>query len=95
MMLTKENRKSLPALYSTRKIEDPIAQVKFFTPWSSWTWYITEFDGEDTMFGLVVNGDERELGYVSFSELISVVGPYGLKVERDRWFSPTPLSKCR
>jgi hypothetical protein len=29
---------------------------------SSWTWYSTEFDGEDLFFGLVV-GFETELGY--------------------------------
>ena len=88
-LLTKEIREQLPALYSNEDVEDPKAIVKFFTPFSNWTWYATEFDGEDTFFGLV-DGFDRELGYFSLSELESLGG----KVERDAWFDPTPLSKC-
>jgi len=69
-----------------------MAQVKFFTPDSSWTWYATEFDGEDIFFGLVV-GQEVELGYFSLSELLSVRGPLGLPVERDLYFVPKPLNE--
>jgi hypothetical protein len=35
--------------------------VKYFTPDSNWTWYASEFDGEDTFFGPVA-GFEVELG---------------------------------
>ena len=38
-----------------------IAIVKFFTPDSNWIWYASEFNGEDTFFGLV-DGFEKELG---------------------------------
>jgi hypothetical protein len=88
-LLTKEIREQLPFLYTNEDVEDPIAIVKFFTPFSNWTWYATEFDGKDTFFGLV-DGFDRELGYFSLSELESLGG----KVERDSWFDPTPLSKC-
>ena len=87
-LLTKENREALPPLYTNEDKEDPNAIVKFFTPFSSWTWYATEFDGKDTFFGLV-DGPEKELGYFSLSELESL----GPKIERDQWFKPTPLSK--
>tara|TARA_B100000131_G_scaffold10139_1_gene10685 strand:+ start:3807 stop:4094 length:288 start_codon:yes stop_codon:yes gene_type:complete len=93
-LLTKELRAKLPPLYSTEKDKDPTAVVKFFTPDSSWTWYATEFDGEDRFFGLV-DGFDKELGYFSLSELASARGPLGLPIERDRWFSPKPLSECR
>ncbi len=43
-------------------------------------------------FGLV-HGLEKELGYFSLSELESAVGPLGLKIERDLYFAPAPLSK--
>lgn len=91
-LLTEELRRRLPALYSTETDRDPIAQAKFFTPWSNWTWYVTEFDGEDTFFGLV-DGLERELGYFSLSELESILGPAGLTIERDLHFKPTPLGR--
>jgi len=82
----------LPPLYSTENDPDPVARVKFFTPWSNWTWYATEFDGEDTFFGYV-EGLEKELGYFSLRELQSASGPVGLKIERDIHFRPTPLSE--
>lgn len=47
-LLTKELRRRLPPLYATESVKDPVAQVKFFTPWAGWTWYATEFDGVDT-----------------------------------------------
>ena len=93
-LLTKELRAKLPPLYSTEKDEDPTAVAKFFTPDSNWTWYATEFDGEDRFFGLV-DGFDKELGYFSLAELASARGPLGLPIERDRWFSPKPLSECR
>ncbi len=30
----------LPALYSQEGIADPTVRAKFFTPDSSWTWYV-------------------------------------------------------
>ena len=42
-------------------------------------------------FGLV-QGLENELGYFNLHELQALRGPAGLKVERDRWFDPCPLS---
>jgi len=94
-LLTQENRKALPALYSTDgQGDDAIAQVKFFTPDSSWTWYATEFDGEDEFFGLV-QGFESELGYFSLSELESVRGALGLPIERDMYFTPTRLGDLK
>jgi hypothetical protein len=93
-LLTKEIRERLPTLGATEHMSDPEAQVKFFTPWTSWTWYGVEFDGEDTFFGLVYGLDE-ELGYFSLSELESARGPYGLRIERDIGFKPTRLSEVR
>ncbi len=86
LLLTKELRKKLPKLYANEeKGLQALALVKFFTPDSSWTWYASEFDGEDLLFGLVV-GLCPELGYFSLSELQKVRGKLGLPVERDLWF---------
>lgn len=94
-LLTEEIRRSLPPLYSTEEQGDSaIVRAKFFTPTSSWTWYAIEFDGDDLFFGLV-DGFEKEMGYFSLSELESVVGPYGLGIERDLHFKPCPLRDIR
>ena len=91
-LLTESIRRQLPPIYATEKMPDPIAWVKFFTPYARWTWYTTEFDGQDTFFGLV-QGLEEELGYFSLTELLSARGPYDMRIERDLQFQPTPLSK--
>ena len=93
-LLTKEIRTKLPPLGSTDRLphDQVVVQAKFFTPDSSWTWFATEFDGEDTLFGLV-SGFEVEMGHFSLTELEATRGPWGLPIERDLWFKPTPLSQ--
>lgn len=93
-LLTKEIRKQLPPLYANEEVPDPMVVVKFFDPQSGWTWFATEFDGEDTFFGLTV-GHEAELGYFSLGELQSYKGRFGLGIERDLHFRPKPLSEIR
>ncbi|MCP4543364.1 MAG: DUF2958 domain-containing protein [Chloroflexi bacterium] len=83
---------NVPQRYATEKQDAPLAIIRLFTPDSSWTWYITEYDGDDTLFGLVV-GMETEIGYISLSELQSVTGPRGLRIERDLWFKPVPITE--
>jgi hypothetical protein len=84
-------RRSLPGLGATEHEKDPLVRVKFFYPDFSWTWYAIEFDGDDLFFGLV-DGFERELGYFRLSELMRTRGRMGMEIERDRSFTPTPLS---
>jgi len=93
-LVTEELRKKIPPLYSQEKVKDPIAHAKYFTPDSSWTWYVIEFDGKDTFFGYV-NGIYPEMGYFSLSELETVRGPLGLKIERDSYWEPKPLSEVQ
>lgn len=89
-----EVREKIPRLYATENVADPTVWVKLFTPDSSWTWFITEYDGEDLCFGLV-KGHETELGYFSLAEIAAVRGPLNLRIERDFWFEPKPLSVVR
>lgn len=92
-LLPKEIREKLPPLYANEELGlDALAQVKFFTPDAQWTWYASEFDGEDIFFGLV-SGFEVELGYFALSELESVRGPMGLPIERDLYFEPKTLKE--
>lgn len=91
-LLTKALRAKVPTLYETEHLEpeDKMIHAKFFTPWSNWTWYLIEFDGEDRCFGFV-KGHDAEFGYFSLKELEALEGPWGLKVERDKWFTPTEV----
>jgi hypothetical protein len=92
-LLDSQSREKLPRLYENEEIGlDAKALVKFFTPDSNWTWYASEFDGEDIFFGLV-SGFELELGYFSLSEMQSVRGPLGLPIERDLHFKTRTLQE--
>lgn len=96
-LLTGELRKRLPCLYETENMpscRELMAQVKFFSPDSGWTWYAIEFDGEDIFFGYV-EGLEKEFGYFSLKELEGIRGPWGLRIERDLYFRPTPIREIR
>ncbi len=92
-LLTEELRASLPPLYAQDGNKNPIVHVKFFTPDSSWTWFITEGGAEEDdflFFGYVI-GLEEEWGYSALSELESVRGPLKLPIERDLYFKPGPF----
>ena len=92
-LMTQEIRDKFKAVGSQEKKElgEQIVIVKFFDPTGSWTWYATEFDGEDIFFGLV-DGFELEWGTFSLSEMQSVKGRFGLGIERDLYFG-MPLMK--
>ena len=97
-LMTKEIEKKIPALYSQdgKDPKDVRIAVKFFTPWSNWTWFATEGqkteDGDWLFFGMV-HGHEKELGYFNLRELQSVNGPFGLKIERDMYYGEHTLDE--
>jgi hypothetical protein len=108
-LLDAANRAKLPPLHSGEALGlNALAQVKFFTPDSNWTWYASEgspidansyMDTEDEkvdflFFGLVI-GFEIEFGYFSLAELSSVRGGLGLPIERDKFFQPTTLRELK
>ena len=85
----------LPALGATENEAAPVVRVKLFTPDSSWTWYLLEYDpATDEAFGLVV-GQETELGYFSLQELRDARGRLGLRIERDLYWAPRPIKEVR
>lgn len=89
-LLTKELAEALPRLYSGEEtpLAEKVVAIKFFSPYSNWTWYVLEGDpvireeegpngeppGElvDYTFFAWVEGFEAELGYVALSELEEV-----------------------
>jgi hypothetical protein len=99
MTLLPENiRPLIPALYSGEQLTEEEqgnrnVHVKFFTPWTNWTWYVLEGqeqDGDFLFFGYV-EGFENEFGYFSLRELESAKGPFGLSIERDLYWTPRPI----
>ena len=86
-LLTKALEKKLPAL----RTGSNKAYVKWFTPWTNWTWFVMEYDPETgDCYGLV-DGLEKEFGYFNIKEIEKQRGPFGLKIERDQWFETTEV----
>ena len=85
---------SMPLLYSQDGLGgEAIVHAKFFTPWSDWTWYATEYDPVERIFFGFVVGFESELGYFSLDEMEAIRGPLGLEIERDLHWPPRPLKE--
>ncbi len=95
-LLTKDLKRKIPKFYETEgiELEDKLIYTKLFTPWTNWTWYIIEFDGDDQCFGFV-EGLDAEFGYFSLKELAGIEGPFGLRVERDRYFELRTFGEIR
>lgn len=93
-LLTEKIRRLLPALGATSELprEQVRVPLKLFDPSGRGTWYITEFDGTDTMFGFCrspLGPDCDELGYVSLAEVQAVRNRFRLGIERDIHWDPT------
>ena len=96
-LMTAEIRKRIPGLYTQEGETDPIVQVKFFCPYSNWTWYATEFCPHDERFFGWVEGMENEWGYFMLQELAEATQYKNFRVpaiERDMHFTPCRLSEC-
>ena len=97
-LMTKEIESQMPKLYETENIKNKMAMVKYFNPCGAQTWYGIEYDKEDRLFYGYVDfyGDGfGEYGYFSLDELESVKLPFGLGIERDLYFNPTPMSNIK
>lgn len=92
-LLTAGDLARLPPLYATETavLADKVAQVKLFTPWAGWTWYLIEYDPAPRLAWGWVIGLEQEAGYVSIDEIEAIRGPGDLRIERDLHFRPARL----
>ena len=97
-LLTKELMDKLPKLYSQENVKDPMVIVKFFNPVGRGNWFAIEYNPEEKLFFGYASlfGDYNdELGYFGLEELEQVKLPLGIKIERDLYFEPTPLSEIK
>ncbi|HWO72510.1 MAG TPA: DUF2958 domain-containing protein [Dehalococcoidia bacterium] len=77
-LLTKEIERTLPPIRSG----DNVARVKYFTPWSNWTWYAAEASAE------LEDGSEVALSDPRAKDRVDVVFwglVFGLEKEYGYW----------
>ena len=57
-LLSEELRHKIPRIGSNplEPLGERIVHVRFFDPTSNWRWYVMEYDGDETFFGLVLQG---------------------------------------
>tara|TARA_B100000427_G_scaffold51895_1_gene39777 strand:- start:1177 stop:1521 length:345 start_codon:yes stop_codon:yes gene_type:complete len=96
MMLTKKILKDTPELgYGDNKpMEELTVTAKFFDPTGSFTWYLMELDkDENRAYGFVTSHmvPDGEFGPFSINELRDLDLPFGLYIERDKFFKPMNL----
>ncbi len=98
-LLTQELINQLPKFYEQDgKNEDATVYIKFFTPDSSFTWYVLEgqkTENDFEFFGIVDSGGFKEYGYFVLSELEKARGSLGLAIERDLYFKMKKVSEIR
>jgi hypothetical protein len=87
----------LPKIGETSELGAEAIKVptKFFHPFSSMRWYVTELDpATGEMFGYVTGGGGDELGYLPTLDEFKALKVRGLPIERDlHWNPETLLSK--
>ena len=98
-LMTQKLADTIPALganENARDYDEVLAPAKLFSPYSGWTWYITEMDPvTGQCFGLV-EGFEREIGYFDLTELAETTVFGGVPaVERDLYWEPRTLGEIK
>ncbi len=98
-LMTQKLANTIPALGANEKARDydeVVAPAKLFSPYSNWTWYITEMDPvTGQCFGLV-EGFEKEIGYFDLTELAEITVFGGVPaVERDLYWEPRTLGEIK
>ena len=91
-------QKQLQQLQTNLKRKDGIAYVKLFNPSGPGSWYISEVRKTQEYteaFGVADLGyGTPEMGYFNIEEITKLsFPPFMLKVERDKWFEPMPLTE--
>jgi Protein of unknown function (DUF2958) len=96
-LLSQELREQIPKLYRTRREEDPVVWVKFFSPFFNWQWYIVECDQVDGVlifYGWMVHTTEPQGRFIR-SDLASMRAYFGITIERDPQFAACRLSQVQ
>ena len=98
-LMTQKLADTIPALGANedaRDYDEVLAPAKLFSPYSNWTWYITEMDPQTGQcFGLV-DGFEQEIGYFDLTELAETTVFGGVPaVERDLYWEPRTLGEIK
>ena len=96
-LLTQAIKNQLPKLYATKAIPLKEKEIvcKFFNPCGAGTWYVVEGQQEEDDFILwgLVDLAWTGVRVLSLNELEAISLPFGLKIERDLYFSQSKVAQ--
>jgi hypothetical protein len=74
IQLPKELREALPPLGADpdTPLRDTPIHARFYDPASNWQWFVIEFDGQETFFGLILSRSVAVAGQFTLTELSSI-----------------------
>lgn len=81
----------VPAMGTVLEFDDAIGYALIRADWMDWYWYVVEFDGFDTCWGLVEQGEKNDFDEFRLSALKRLMGPRGERAEVDLGFEPERL----
>lgn len=93
-LMTKELEKQIPQLGTIENEKNPQIIAHLFNPMGVGDWYIIEGEKDennDWMFYGLVDLQFREYGYFTLKELEDIQLQYGLKIERDLYWTPKTI----
>lgn len=67
-------------------LRDTRVHLRLYDSRSSWNWYVVEFDGDHTCFGLIVGRAAAVAGQFSLNELLNLVDEAAAQGESDIFF---------
>ena len=72
---------------------DQMVVAKFFNPLGDWKWYLMNMEDESGCYAWgIVKGFEVEVGSFSITEMEDIKLPFGMGIERDKYWKPIPAS---
>lgn len=92
-------RSQLPVMGSDpdTPLQDTVVHARLSDPAIGWDWYLLEFDGDQTFFGLVVNRVSAVAGQFTLKELEGIGGsesdPAGSSIALDEAFHPCTVGE--
>jgi len=93
-LLTKEiTEKAQKQFGKGSDLDEQMIVAKFFNPVGSWAWYLMNLDKDKDYAWGIVDGDAVEMGSWLMSDLQNQKLPFGLGIERDKYFEPVPASE--
>jgi len=92
-LLTKEIKTKAEKQYDKGSDMNQEVVAKFFNPIGQGTWYLMNKSPEDDYCWGIVDWMEIEVGSFSIKELEELQLPMGMKIERDRYFTPIKAEK--